>query len=128
MHAKRIAFAMPPASAAWAIVSSLLLCAAALEDMALGQCCAAASDPSLVAEPGSRAAPMRMAFIIGAMKAGTTFLYDELVTRHPAILARTVNEETQHMVSGKAGAPCSELLAFMSYRLMRQSLTLVDHS
>ena len=103
----------------WVIVCALLFCAAAAsktttaesEELAqLGQCCPAASDPSLdVQSAGSSPAgappPMRMAFIIGAMKAGTTFLFDELVKRHPAIMARAVNERREHMVSAWIPSP-----------------------
>lgn len=86
----------------WLIVCSFILCtASALEEVspALEQCCPAASDPSLDAHSAGSGAPLpRMAFIIGAMKAGTTFLFDELVKRHPAIVARTVDEGREHMV------------------------------
>ena len=42
-----------------------------------GQCCATATMP----KPGDMPKPINMAFIIGAQKGGTTFLFDELSTR-----------------------------------------------
>lgn len=42
-----------------------------------GQCCASATMP----KPGGMPKPVNMAFIIGAQKGGTTFLFDELSTR-----------------------------------------------
>ena len=42
-----------------------------------GQCCATATMP----KPGDMPKPVNMAFIIGAQKGGTTFLFDELSTR-----------------------------------------------
>ncbi|GAX77034.1 hypothetical protein CEUSTIGMA_g4481.t1 [Chlamydomonas eustigma] len=46
--------------------------------------------------------PKRMAFILGAQKSGTTYLFDELTKRHPNIIARTaVSEAKQYMLGTK---------------------------
>ncbi|GAX74882.1 hypothetical protein CEUSTIGMA_g2328.t1 [Chlamydomonas eustigma] len=51
-------------------------------------CCLSARSLVSGASPG--AMPKNMAFIIGAQKSGTTFLFDELIRRHPNIRAQQV--------------------------------------
>ena len=70
--------------------------AVAAEGSGLAQCCKAADD--LPAGTCRVAPPERMAFIVGAAKAGTTFLFEELVGRHPFILGRKVKGNAQHQV------------------------------
>ncbi|GAX77038.1 hypothetical protein CEUSTIGMA_g4485.t1 [Chlamydomonas eustigma] len=54
-------------------------------EVAESECCYAANIPNI----SQFSLPVNMAFIIGAQKSGTTYLFDELVAKHPHIKARS---------------------------------------
>ncbi|GAX78131.1 hypothetical protein CEUSTIGMA_g5573.t1 [Chlamydomonas eustigma] len=59
------------------------------------RCCYAANVPESSVER-----PKNMAFLIGAQKSGTTFLFDELVSRHPRIKAQTLRKDRKLRING----------------------------
>ncbi|GAX86375.1 hypothetical protein CEUSTIGMA_g13787.t1 [Chlamydomonas eustigma] len=70
----------------------LLICLEVIKGKPLQQdrCCLKDSAKTPVALSPRK--PKNMAFIIGAQKSGTTFLFDELVKRHPHIKSREIKE------------------------------------
>ncbi|GAX77032.1 hypothetical protein CEUSTIGMA_g4479.t1 [Chlamydomonas eustigma] len=61
------------------------------------ECCAA----SYFQIPNSQVRPERMAFLLGAQKSGTTFLFDELTSRHPFIVSKAATAKTPQMLETK---------------------------